>query len=100
MSWTVRFSPMGARLMKRWIALPLKEMQSISDRHAVVAFLKETPERRDMIAAQLKEIGDLERLVSRISAGRINPREVNQLHRSLVAIEPIREFTEGAGQRR
>ncbi len=91
-------SPMGARLMKRWIALPLKEMQSISDRHAVVAFLKETPERRDMIAAQLKEIGDLERLVSRISAGRINPREVNQLHRSLVAIEPIREFTEGAGQ--
>ena len=92
-------SPMGARLMKRWIALTLKEMQPILDRHEVVEFLVGAPQRRDLIAGQLKEIDDLERLVSKVSTARINPREMNQLHRSLVALEPIKEFAECAEPR-
>ena len=91
-------SPMGARLMKRWIALPLKDIDRIRERHEVVGFLKAETAHRNLLVDGLKEIGDLERLVSKVSTGRINPREVNQLHRSLVALEPIKSFTQGSGQ--
>lgn len=83
-------SPMGARLLKRWIALPLKDLQPINDRHDVVEYLVENSSLRAQITGYLRQIGDLERLVSKVAVSRINPREVVQLKRALKAIEPLR----------
>jgi len=83
-------SPMGGRLLKRWIALPLKDLQPINDRHDVVEYLVENSSLRAQITGYLRQIGDLERLVSKVAVSRINPREVVQLKRALKAIEPLR----------
>ena len=83
-------SPMGGRLLKRWLALPLKEASKIRNRHEVVTYLKENQEILQKIQYQIKQISDLERLISKIATGKISPREVIFLKDSLDAIIPIK----------
>jgi len=83
-------SPMGGRLLKRWLALPLKESIKIKSRHEVVSYLKENQEILHKIQYQIKQISDLERLISKIAAGKVSPREVIYLKESLDAIIPIK----------
>jgi DNA mismatch repair protein MutS len=83
-------SPMGGRLLKRWLALPLKDAAKIQSRHQVVAYLKDNQEILKKIQSQIKQISDLERLISKIAAGKVSPREVVYLKESLDAILPIK----------
>ena len=83
-------SPMGGRLLKRWLALPLKDANKIKSRHEVVAYLKENQDILHKIQYQIKQISDLERLISKIAAGKVSPREVVYLKESLDAIIPIK----------
>lgn len=83
-------SPMGGRLLKRWLALPLKDANKIKGRHEVVAYLKSNPEILHNIQYQIKQISDLERLISKIAAGKVSPREIIYLKESLDAIIPIK----------
>jgi len=83
-------SPMGGRLLKRWISLPLKDLQPINDRHNIVEYFVDNPSFMTGIAGYLRQVGDLERLVSKVAVNRINPREVVQLKRALKAIDPLR----------
>ena len=83
-------SPMGGRLLKRWLALPLKHADKIRNRHEVVTYLKENQEILNKIQHQIKQISDLERLISKIAAGKVSPREVIYLKESLDAIIPIK----------
>ncbi len=85
-------SPMGGRLLKRWLALPLKDIQKIRNRHQVVSYLKENQEVLKDVQRQIKQISDLERLISKISAGKVSPRELIYLKESLDAIIPIKEI--------
>lgn len=84
-------TPMGSRLIKRWITLPLKEVQPINDRLNIVANFVNDNLLSDQLTTFIKEIGDLERLISKVATARINPREVVQLKRALSAIEPIKK---------
>ena len=83
-------SPMGSRLLKRWLALPLKDATRIRSRHEVVAYLKENKEDLQKIQYQIKQISDLERLISKVATGKISPREIIYLKDSLDAIIPIK----------
>ncbi len=83
-------SPMGGRLLKRWLALPLKEINKIRSRHEVVTYFKKNQEVLQKIQYQINQISDLERLISKIAAGRVSPREVIYLKDSLDAIIPIK----------
>ncbi len=83
-------SPMGARLLKRWLALPLKDISKIRSRHEVISYLKTNLEVLQQIQHQIKQISDLERLISKVATGKISPREVNFLKDSLEAIIPIK----------
>ena len=83
-------SPMGGRLLKRWLAFPLKDAIKIRNRHQVVSYLKENQEVLKNIQKQIKQISDLERLISKIAAGKVSPREVVYLKESLDAIIPIK----------
>ncbi|MGV7106824.1 DNA mismatch repair protein MutS [Flavobacterium sp. U410] len=83
-------SPMGARLLKRWLALPLKDANRIKSRHEVVAYLKVHSEDLASIQYQIKQISDLERLISKVAAGKVSPREMIYLKDSLDAIIPIK----------
>lgn len=85
-------SPMGSRLLKRWMAFPLKNVKSINERLDVVDYFFKHPELKEALEQNIALIGDLERLVSKIAVGRINPREVVQLKTALKAIEPIKQF--------
>lgn len=85
-------SPMGGRLLKRWLALPLKDAAKIKGRHEVVAYLKENQEILQKIQYQIKQISDLERLISKIATGKVSPREVIYLKDSLDAIIPIKSL--------
>jgi DNA mismatch repair protein MutS len=85
-------SPMGGRLLKRWLALPLKDIHKIRNRHEVVAFLKENTSVLKSIQNQVKQISDLERLISKIATGKVSPREVVHLRESLDAIIPIKSL--------
>lgn len=85
-------SPMGGRLLKRWISLPLKDIKPINERLDVVGHLVEKSSFRDEITLLLRQIGDLERLISKVAVGRINPREMIQLKRALRAVDPLREL--------
>ena len=84
-------SPMGSRLLKRWVALPLKDIQPINDRLEIVSELVYNESLSDGLSMHIKEVGDLERLISKVATARINPREVVQLKRALSVIEPIKE---------
>ncbi|OFX88941.1 MAG: DNA mismatch repair protein MutS [Bacteroidetes bacterium GWC2_40_22] len=84
-------SPMGGRLLKRWISLPLKDLQPVNERLDIVQYLFDNKDFTDEISDYIKHIGDLERLISKVAVSRINPREVVQLKRALKAIEPLKE---------
>lgn len=84
-------SPMGSRLLRRWIVFPLKEVKPIEERLDVVEDFFREPELKKLLEQQLLLIGDLERIISKAAVGRINPREVVQLKVALTAIEPIKE---------
>ena len=84
-------TPPGGRLMKRWMVLPLKDLGPIRERHQIVTYLIAQPHFKEIIEVQLKEIGDLERIISKVATTRINPKEIIQLKRALQAIEPIKE---------
>lgn len=83
-------SPMGARLLKRWLVFPLKDVQPINERLNVVEYFFRHPDFKDLIEEQLHLIGDLERIISKVAVGRVSPREVVQLKIALQAIEPIK----------
>ncbi|MFO7790971.1 MAG: DNA mismatch repair protein MutS [Bacteroidales bacterium] len=82
---------MGARMMKRWLAFPLLDLQKIKQRLDSVEFLINTSDISDMLSEHFQKIGDLERLISRVAVGKVNPREVNQFKAAFYAIEPIKE---------
>lgn len=90
-------SPMGARLLKRWIALPLKDSASINDRLRVVNHFFENEKVSYSIGDEIQQIGDLERIISKVAVGRVSPREVVQLKNALIAIEPIRNYCLSSG---
>ena len=92
-------TPMGSRLLKRWVAFPLKEKQLIEDRLSAVEFLMQESSEKEDVINHVKEIGDLERLISKVATARINPREVVQLKRALIAIEPVKEFLENSNNK-
>lgn len=83
-------TPMGSRMMKKWMVLPLKERDPIEERLKVVEYLYDQPEVGEEILEHLKHIGDLERLISKVAVGRINPREMNQLKKALKNTLPIK----------
>lgn len=83
-------TPMGSRLMKRWMVLPLKDIKKINERLNVVEAFTDNHDLRDEVAILLKGINDLERLISKVAVGRINPRELQQLHNALGNIGPIK----------
>jgi len=83
-------SPMGGRLLKRWLALPLKNATKIQQRHQVVKYLLENNDTFDKIRSYTKQIGDIERLISKVATQKVSPREVIQLKNSLEAIVPIK----------
>ncbi len=89
-------SPMGARLLKRWLALPLKDKAPLEERQEVVEYFMKHREENELVGKQIEAVGDLERIISKVATARISPREVVQLKRSLQAIAPIKEICEKA----
>ncbi len=85
-------SPMGGRMLKRWLALPLKNAEKITRRHEVVSFLLEHPQLLEKAKTHIKKMGDLERLISKAATGKINPREVVQLKNSMEAVVPLKKL--------
>ena len=84
-------SPMGARLLKRWLVFPLKDVLPVNERLNVVEYFFRQPDFKELIEEQLHLIGDLERIISKVAVGRVSPREVVALKVALQAIEPIKE---------
>ncbi|MFS4416559.1 DNA mismatch repair protein MutS [Maribacter sp. 2307ULW6-5] len=84
-------TPMGGRMVQRWLALPLKNLQRIQHRHQVVQHLTQHEELLHFLQGHLKHMGDLERLISKVSTGKVNPKEVVQLKNSLEAIAPLKQ---------
>ena len=84
-------SPMGSRLLKRWIALPLKDVLLIRERHNMVEYIMQNETFQTILEENIRQIGDLERIISKVAVGRISPREIVQLKNALSAIEPIRK---------
>ena len=91
--------PMGSRLLKRWMALPLKDIEPVNDRLNVVEFFLKNPKVRESLEEHLRQIGDLERLVSKVAVGRINPREIMQVKNALNAIIPIKKLCSETGNK-
>ena len=89
-------SPMGARLLKRWVVFPLKEERAINERLDIVEYFFRHPDFRELLDEALHQIGDLERIISRVAAGRVSPREVVQLKVALSAIEPVKAACEAS----
>ncbi|MGB3151572.1 MAG: DNA mismatch repair protein MutS [Maribacter sp.] len=85
-------SPMGGRMIKRWLALPLKNIQKIRNRHQVISHLIESETLLEKLQTNIKQMGDLERLISKVSTGKVNPKEVIQLKNSMEAIVPIKQL--------
>ena len=85
-------SPMGGRMIKRWLALPLKDIQKIKDRHQVISHLMEKEALLEKFQSNISQMGDLERLISKISTGKVNPKEVVQLKNSMEAIVPVKQL--------
>ncbi|HVS91488.1 MAG TPA: DNA mismatch repair protein MutS [Mucilaginibacter sp.] len=90
-------SPMGARLLRRWVVMPLKELKPINDRLGVVEYLVGNEELREELRQHIRHIGDLERLISKIGLQRANPREVVQLKRALKSIEAVKALCLATG---
>mgnify|MGYP003671201347 CR=1 FL=1 len=92
-------SPMGGRLLRRWLALPLKNLQPIQERLSSVEYFLKHPDFASQIRKFIAQIGDLERLISKVSTGRISPREMNQLRYSLRVIRPLKELCSTSGNK-
>lgn len=90
-------TPPGARLLRRWIQFPLRDPQAINNRLDIVEYFFRFPVLRDSLREQLEQVGDMERLTSKLSFGRITPRELSQIHRSLEALAPIKHICEESG---
>jgi len=90
-------SPMGGRLLKRWLSLPLKDIGPVNDRLDIVQHLVVNQVFREETGGYIRQIGDLERLISKVAVSRINPREVAQLKRALKAIEPLKQLCSESG---
>lgn len=90
-------SPMGGRLLKRWLSLPLKDIQPVNERLDVVQYFVENPGKGEEVEGFIRQVGDLERLVSKVAVNRINPREVVQLKRALNAIGPVKDLCSDSG---
>ncbi|MGM0611988.1 MAG: DNA mismatch repair protein MutS [Bacteroidota bacterium] len=84
-------SPMGSRMLKRWIVLPLKDKTRIKERHDVVEYLMQHEEIKSVIKPSLKNTGDLERLISKVAIRKVNPRELQQIGKALKATEPLKK---------
>jgi len=91
-------TPMGSRMLRKWLVLPLKEKVMIEERLAIVKYFIENEELSLSIGSAFKPVGDLERLVSKIATGKVNPREVLQLARALCAVEKLKAFCQTAQQ--
>jgi DNA mismatch repair protein MutS len=89
-------TPMGGRLLKRWVALPLKDIRQINNRLDIVEYLMKNPSTREVLNDNFQLIGDLERLITKVATGRINPREVGQLKTALESLLPIKHICERA----
>ncbi len=85
-------TPMGSRMLKRWVSLPLKDVRPIRDRQSVVEYFFKDPELKELLESHLRPIGDLERLVSKVAAGRMMPREMVQLKNALHNIGPVKQY--------
>ena len=85
-------SPMGSRMLKRWMILPLKDIQPIKERLDIVTFFVKNTLLRDSLIAEINNLGDLERLISKVATGKVNPRETLQLKRALYHIEDIQNI--------
>lgn len=90
-------TPMGARLLKRWIVFPLREAKQIENRLSVVEYFFRDPELKEILEKQFILIGDLERIISKVAVGRVNPREVVQLKVALKSIEPVKRICLDSG---
>lgn len=91
-------SPMGSRMLRRWLLFPLKEKQAICERQEVVDYFFRHPELKELLDRQLEQIGDLERIISKVAVGRVSPREVVQLKVALRALEPIKQACLESGE--
>ncbi|RLD38942.1 MAG: DNA mismatch repair protein MutS [Bacteroidetes bacterium] len=91
-------SPMGSRMLKRWMVLPLKDIHPIQERHDIVSFFVENKSLRDSLISEINDLGDLERLISKVATGKVNPREVLQLKRALYHIENIQKILSGSDE--
>ena len=83
--------PMGSRLLKRWVVFPLKDKAPINNRLDIVDYFFKHPDFKEILEQEIKPIGDLERIISKVATGRVSPREIVQLRRALESIEPIKE---------
>ncbi len=91
-------TPMGSRLMKRWLSLPLQDVLLIRERHNMVEYMVNHIDFVDFLEQQVELIGDLERIISKVAVGRINPRELVQLKQALIAIAPLKKRCENTGE--
>jgi len=91
-------TPMGARLLKRWLSLPLRDVLLIRERHNMVEQIHKDEDLREFLGEKIKQIGDLERIISKVAVGRIQPRELVQLKNSLFALEPLKEECSQSGE--
>lgn len=89
-------TPMGGRLLRRWMVFPLKDVARIHDRQDIVEYFFKQPDFRQVVDEQLHRIGDLERIISKVAVGRVSPREVVQLKNALTAIQPIKSACQSA----
>jgi DNA mismatch repair protein MutS len=87
-------SPMGSRMLRRWLLFPLKDVKPIQERQDVVEYFFKHPDTKELLETCLGQIGDLERIISKVAVGRVSPREVVQLKVALRAIEPVKEACE------
>lgn len=91
-------SPMGGRLLKRWVALPLKDIDAINDRLNVVEYLTQYPEVCELLIDKMRDIGDIERIISKAAVGRISPRELVQLKNALTLLVDVKEACENSNE--
>ena len=84
-------TPMGGRLLRRWMVFPLKDEKPINERLDVVEYFFKQPDFRELLEEQFQHIGDLERIISKVAVGRVSPREVVQLKNALLALQPVKE---------
>ncbi|MDR0748346.1 MAG: DNA mismatch repair protein MutS, partial [Tannerellaceae bacterium] len=91
-------SPMGSRMLRRWLLFPLKDVKPIQERQDVAEYFFKHPETKELLETHLRQTGDLERIISKVAVGRVSPREVVQLKVALRAIEPVKESCEQSGE--